>query len=215
MTSATRTGKVGTLLLRAAFLAVFAGVVVAATLYGGSALDQTRGRVEHLLLDRSFDRLIAGNGDGKPWPWAGFTVKARVTSLRLNESQVVISGVTGKTLAVGPAWLASSAEPGDEGTAIIAAPRDPNFTWIRNILPGDLIKVERADGKVFNFRAIRSRVVRWDNNEIDTAGPGQHLALVSRWPFGGPPDGPMRYIVDADIATEHDSVVANLSRPRS
>lgn len=210
MTPAPQPGKAGKLLLRAAFLAVFGFAVAGGTLYGAPLFNLAKVRVERLLLVRSFDRLIAGSGDGRPWPWATFTVKARITSLRLQESQIVISGVTGKTLELGPSWLASSAEPGEEGTSVIAAPKDANFTWIRNILPGDLIRIERADGKVFDFRAVRSRVVRWDDNGIDIAGQGQHLALVSRWPFGGPPDGPMRYIVDFDIATAHDSVVASL-----
>ena len=160
---------------------------------------KAKAQLAQVLLARSFAAELAGEGPSRPWPWADFTTAARISAPRIGHSAIVLAGANGETLAFGPAWLATTPQPGDEGTAVIAAHRDTHFSWLKDVRPGDRIEVERADGRTMSFVAGQGRVSRWDENDIDIAAHGKHLALATCWPFDSTERGPLRYILDARL----------------
>lgn len=179
------------------FLAAVAATGVA--LIADGLYIKAKAGLSQVLLKRSFEEKLEGKGNGRPWPWADFTVTAEISAPRIGQSGIVIAGASGQALAFGPAWLEASPRPGTEGTTVIAAHRDTHFSWLKDVRPGDLIDVETADGRVYGYRAVGSRVARWDDNGINIAAPGRHLALATCWPFDGATRGPLRYIVDAEL----------------
>jgi sortase A len=173
---------------------------------------KAKAELSQVLLKRSFAEKLAGLSEGRPWPWADFTVAARISAPRLHQSDVVLAGATGQTLAFGPAWLETSAVPGNEGTAVIAAHRDTHFRWLKDVRSGDIVTVELANGKTYAFRAGQGRVARWDDNGINVAASGHHLALATCWPFDGEPGGPLRYIVEARLIEDPQPILATTQR---
>ncbi|MGF0538699.1 class GN sortase [Agrobacterium sp. ES01] len=160
---------------------------------------KAKASLSQVLLNRSFNAELAGDAGAKPWSWADFSTDARIVAPRLGKSAIVLSGATGEALAFGPAHLNGTPEPGDEGTAVIAAHRDTHFSWLKDVEPGDLLEVERGDGTILTFRTSGSRIARWDESGIDPQAFGHNLALTTCWPFGATERGPLRYIVEASL----------------
>jgi sortase A len=93
---------------------------------------------------------------------------------------------------------------GARGTAVIAAHRDTQFRYLRDVKNGDRIVVETANGEHSTFRVVETRIVRADASGLDPTdgGPtGARLALVTCYPFDGVLRGPLRYVVLADRET--------------
>ncbi|ANL35202.1 class GN sortase [Rhizobium phaseoli] len=167
-------------------------------LIGDGFLLKAKAELSQVLLKRAFAAELRGEA-AKPWPWADFTTEAKVRAPRLGKEAIVLSGASGEALAFGPAWLANTAQPGDEGTAVIAAHRDTHFRWLQYIKPGDAIEVIRRDGKVLTFKAGEGRIAPWDASGIDPASDGRHLVLTTCWPFDATERGPLRYILEAEL----------------
>lgn len=167
-------------------------------LIGDGFLLKAKAELSQVLLKRAFAAELRGEAT-KPWPWADFTTEARVRAPRLGKEAIVLSGASGEALAFGPAWLANTPQPGDEGTAVIAAHRDTHFRWLQYIKPGDAIEVTRRDGKVLTFKAGEGRIAAWDASGIDPAADGRHLVLTTCWPFDATERGPLRYILEAEL----------------
>lgn len=181
-----------------------ASALAALLLIGDGLYMKAKASLSQVLLRRSFVADLGGEARTRPWPWADFVTEAEISVPRLGQSAIVLSGVSGETLAFGPAWLEGTPRPGDEGTAVIAAHRDSHFRWLKDVKPGDRIELVMRDGRQLAFRAGQGRIARWDRNGIDPDALGVNLALATCWPFEATTRGPMRYIVDLALIEEPD-----------
>lgn len=156
------------------------------------------------LIDSAWARAVDGEPTPKPWPWADTWPVARLTAPDHTAHAVVLHEAGGEAMAFGPAWLAQTAEPGAPGVAVIAAHRDTDFAFLRDIVPGDAVEVLRPDGAALRFTVTHTEVVRHDRSGIvpDDGGPPR-LALVTCWPFGVRDPGPLRFVAWAELAVEH------------
>lgn len=199
---------------RAGFLArlnaletvVLAGILLVALaglmLIGKGFYMKAKAEVSQVLLKRSFQAQLLGETDVKPWPWADFSTEAEITAPRIGKTAVVLSGASGEALAFGPARLANTPAPGELGTSVIAAHRDTHFRWLKDVKPGDLLIITRKDGVNLTFRAGTSRIARWDRSGINADAPGRNLVLATCWPFDATEQGPLRYIVNAELVPD-------------
>ena len=151
------------------------------------------------LLDYAWQRTLGGAIRAKPWPWADTWPVARVVVPRLGKSAIVLAGASGQALAFGPGQLERTPEIGEEGTAIYAAHRDTHFAFLADVRVGDHVEVTRRDGKVFRFRVTGASVVRFDRSGIDPYAPGRRLVLSTCWPLNARTQGPLRYVVNAEL----------------
>ena len=188
-------------------------ILVGLMLVGTGAYMKVKAELSQVLLERAFDARLAGDGHVRPWPWADFDTEARISAPRLGQSAIVLKGASGEALAFGPAWLVNTPQPGDPGTAVIAAHRDTHFRWLKDVRPGDLLEVTRADGAKLTFRAGEGRVAPWDRSGINAQAIGRHLVLATCFPFDATEHGPLRYILSAELIgdTGPDGTIARLS----
>ena len=180
--------------LAAAALAGLLGLVLAAQ----GLWMPLKAALAQVLLERAFARLLAGEGDVKPWPWADFQPAARLSAPGLGDRAVVLRGASGQALAFGPGHLAGTPEPGEPGLAVYAGHRDTHFAFIGALRPGDELVVERPGG-TFRFRTTATEVVRWDAPGLSAQEPGRGLVLASCWPLDSMVPGPWRYLVRAEL----------------
>jgi len=186
-----------TLLLTATALLIIAGSAalanglwIVAKAYAGQAL-------LHIAWKRTDDHAVPA----KPWPWADTRPVARLSVPSQRAAMLVLAGANGRTLAWGPGHLDGSAQPGDDGHAVITAHRDTHFAFLARVAIGDEIAIERADGAHIRYRVVATAVA--DHRALrlprDVAVPT--LTLVTCWPFDAVrAGGPMRYVVTAERA---------------
>ena len=155
-----------------------------------------------ILMQRSWRKTLAGDGDHKPWPWADTCPIARLTLAR-GSDHIVLAGASGRNLAFGPAHLDGSAEPGKPGTCVIAGHRDTHFAELDHLAAGQTVVLEDRSGREHGYRVVAAAVV----NERDTWAMTQFeaptLVLITCWPLDGVAGGgSQRYVVWAEMAGE-------------
>lgn len=161
------------------------------------AIVPTKAVAAQILLERAFDRSVAGHQPQKPWPWADMAPIARISVPRLAIDQIILDTGSGQSMAFGPTLLPGSSRLGEPGTTVIAAHRDTHFRFLEKVRPGDLIRVESVDGTLQNYRVERAEIVRWDRFSFVADGATASLALATCYPFGALDHGPLRYVVYA------------------
>jgi len=155
-----------------------------------------------ILLERAFAQALATGTPVKPWSWADTWPVARVAVPRLGKSAIVLAGASGQALAFGPGQLERTPDAGEEGTAVYSAHRDTHFAFLADVHVGDDIEVMRRDGRVFHFRVTGASVVRFDRSGIDPYASGRRLVLSTCWPLNARTQGPLRYVVHAEMVDE-------------
>ncbi len=166
---------------------------------GKGATIHAKAMVAQILLERAFERSLAAGEPVKPWSWADTWPVARIEVPRLGASAIVLKGGSGQALAFGPGLLDGTPAPGEAGSSVIAAHRDTHFSFLRDVRPGDEIRVTRGDGMIFWFRIADAQIVPWDASGIDAHEEGHWLVLSTCWPLDAATQGDMRYIVRAQM----------------
>jgi sortase A len=173
--------------------------IVGLILLGDGAWIHAKAWLAQVLLERAFDSSVATGQPVKPWSWADTWPVARIEVKRIGARAIVLAGTSGQALAFGPGHLDQTVEAGERGIAVYAAHRDTHFRFLQNVAIGDVIEITRSDGRHFRYRADASRVVRFDNSEIDPATQDFELVLTTCWPFDAMASGPERYILHATL----------------
>ena len=172
------------------------------TTLGGWQLGQglymdAKAELAQTLLENAWSKSKQTGKPVKAWEWADTWPVARVTAPRVNVSAIVLAGASGEALAFGPGHLSNSAEPGAEGTSVIAAHRDTHFEFLKDMQIGDAVELEARDGESHTYIVNDLKIVRAEASGIDPREPGKRLALVTCFPFDTTEQGPLRYVVFA------------------
>jgi sortase A len=183
--------------------AVSALVLLGVVLLGQGAYIHAKALLAQVLLERAFAETIATGRDVKPWSWADTWPVARIEVKRLGASAIVLAGSSGQALAFGPGHVELTPDAGERGTAVYSAHRDTHFRFLKDVTTGDEIAVTRRDGKTFRYRVNGTSVVHFDQSEIDPLADGHKLVLATCWPLDAATEGPMRYLVHADMIAEN------------
>ncbi len=168
-------------------------------LFGQGLWIHAKAYAAQILLERAFTQSIASGDKVKPWSWADTWPVARIEAPRLAASAIALNGASGQALAFGPGHLQNTPKAGETGTAVYAAHRDTHFAFLKDVEKGDLIRITRDDGKIFTYRATQMTVARWDEAQIDIHASGSNLVLATCYPFDAVTQGPLRYLVYAEL----------------
>lgn len=175
---------------------VFAITGVAALAHG--MWIPAKAELSQVLLRRAWDRTLNGENDAKPWPWADTKPIARMRLERTGGDFIVLEGANGRALAFAPAHLEHSALPGDAGNCVISAHRDTHFAALRDVRVGDVVRVQRADGRWIAYRIGEQRVVDEADTFVAAPTADAALTLITCWPFDAVmPGGRERYVIRA------------------
>ena len=158
-----------------------------------------KARLAQFLLERDWNRAVAGEPAPKPWPWADTRPVARLRVVRSGIDLIVLANASGRTLAFGSAYLSSSTQPGGKGTTILTGHRDTHFAFLLKLQPTDEILVETSDRRQHRYVVRDVSIVDGRTAIIGSDGMPR-LALVTCYPFDAiMPGGPLRFVVIADV----------------
>jgi len=187
--------------MRALPLLVIVGLLLSGAGVTAKALYiPVKAEVAQVLLTRAFNASVESGSPVKPWSWADTAPIARITVPRLGKSEVVLSGGSGEAMAFGPTALVD--DPA-RALTILAAHRDTHFEFVQDLVPGDLVEMERLDGSHTTYRITHLETVRWDEfahpHDGRSIGDGGLLALTTCYPFGSSTPGPLRRVAWAEL----------------
>ena len=176
-------------------LAALATLALACVLGGSAGWIHAKALLAQVLLQDAWVQTLATGKAHAPWPWADTAPVARLRVAARDIDQIVLRGDSGRTLAFGPGWAEASARPGDHGTVVVSGHRDTHFGFLRDLLPGDAIELQGADGSV-TYRVIDSRIADVRRDRLALGAGQDELWLVTCWPFDAvEAGGPLRYAV--------------------
>ena len=159
---------------------------------GHAAAVPAKAAMAQALLNRDFAHTSA------PWLGAGVVPVARISVARLGVREVVLAGGTEQALAYGPTVVGAHAPGGRSRVVVMAAHRDTHFRFMRNLVVGDVVRVETTGGAASRYRVTRFQTVRWDQFTVPTAPKHRLLALATCYPFAGPGHRTLRRIAWAE-----------------
>ena len=152
------------------------------------------------LMQRAWTRTGSGEARATPWPWADTWPVARLSARSGEIDLIILSGSSGRTLAFGPGHLSASSLPGEIGNAVIAGHRDTHFKFLKDVQPGELLKVESSKGLKHLYKVIDAEVVDSRTGSLLLDTDDAILSLVTCYPFDARvTGGPLRYVVTAKM----------------
>lgn len=154
------------------------------------------------LLDIAWEQTLAEGRIHKPWEWADTWPVGRLRLANEQESQVVLAGASGRTLAFGPGLLWPSTWPTQNEPSLIAIAghRDTHFAGLKHLQAGSTITLQGMDGRWQTYEVTSTEVVDSRKTMLDFSSPGQvsELVLITCYPFEQiQAGGPLRYVVYA------------------
>ena len=168
---------------------------------GQGAYIYAKAQLAQLLIERAWQRALAGEAAPRPWPWADTWPVARLEAPAHGVSLFVLSGSSGRTLAFGPGHQAGTPVPGARGNSVIGGHRDTHLGFLENMIRGDSIRIQRADGVTVEYRVTQLDVLDRRETWVTRNDGGTRLTLITCWPFDAlRAGGDERYVVIAMIA---------------
>ena len=166
--------------------------------FGQGVYIHAKAQLAQVLLERAWQRTLAGENAVKPWPWADTWPVARLIAPAQRADLLVLAGASGRSIAFGPGHLDGTPLPGAAGNSVIGGHRDTHLAFLRDVRRGETISVERADGSRIDYRVTELDVLdKRDTWVTKNEGPSR-LTLITCWPFDAlRAGGPQRYVVIA------------------
>lgn len=149
------------------------------------------------LLEIAWAQSQARQVESRPWPWADTWPVAKLSIPELGDSMIVLAGVHGESLAFGPGQMMGVGDA--QGAVVIAGHRDTHFRPLKQLKPGNKLRLQSRDGQWQEYRVHEAKVVDSRSEFIDTGNlPADTLLLVTCYPFDSiDAGGPLRYVVKA------------------
>ena len=192
---ASREGRIGRVLLALAALLSLLG----AWQLGRGLYIHAKAQLAQVLLERAWERTLAGGRRVKPWSWADTWPVARLSVPEKSVDLFVLAGANGRAIAFGPGHMFGTALPGEEGNSVIGGHRDTHLAFLRGVKPGTEIDVQRMDGEWRRYRVEATDVLDKNETWVTKQDGWTRLTLVTCWPFDAlRAGGPLRYVVFAD-----------------
>jgi sortase A len=175
---------------------------------GQGAYIHVKAELAQLLIERAWKRALAGQAAPRPWPWADTWPVARLEAPAQGVKLFVLAGSSGRTLAFGPGHQAGTPMPGARGNSVIGGHRDTHLGFLENMILGDSIRVQRADGATVEYRVTQLDVLDRRETWVTHNDGGTRLTLITCWPFSAlRAGGDERYVVIAErytnLSTSH------------
>ena len=167
-------------------------------LFGEGSWIYAKAKLAQVLLNDAWSRTLHGEKHVRPWRWADMWPVAKIEFPRQNQTFIVLSGASGRTMAFGPGHIDGTAAPGENGNCVISAHRDTQFAVLHNIDIGDDIVIETQSGSTVRYRVRSICVITMHDARVLQDRGDKRLTLITCYPFHAVrPGGELRYAVVA------------------
>jgi LPXTG-site transpeptidase (sortase) family protein len=194
-----RRERLGTVLLVLGLALLVAAAVQYGYMYSEQAAlrRQWRNAVQRQEMARRFRRrtgaLLEANAGALRGP-----IRLVIPAIRVDN--MVVRGTGYASLLAGPGWMSGTPPPGGRGNMVIAGHRDTFFLRVHQLVPGDMIWLERA-GRTFRYEVVGKRIISPSDTAVLDSTPesGPELTLVTCYPTYWVGPAPRRLVVRAKM----------------
>lgn len=159
---------------------------------------EVKAKVGQILLNRAWRDTLETGMEQRPWSGFDGSPIFRLTIPKYNVDQVVLKGISGQSLAWGPAFHEESSFPQDKGTTVISSHRDSHGIYIKNILVGDVIKMQDRYKKWHTYVVEDLFILDVNKENVALSRHDDRLLIVTCYPFDAiRPGTSFRYVVSA------------------
>mgnify|MGYP002713233043 CR=1 FL=1 len=178
-------------------LAVLVVAVSGVWQIGSGVYIQSKAVLAQWLLQSAWSQTLQGWERVRPWPWADTWPVARLQVDRLGVDQIVLAGDSGRTLAFGPGHRSGSDRFSPSGNTVLSGHRDTHFRFLKELQPGDRIRITTPEGSERRYAVISREVVSEDAVWVLEQSQAV-LTLITCFPFDALlPGGTQRFVVRA------------------
>jgi len=151
------------------------------------------------LIASAWTRMLEGEREVKPWPWADTWPIARLKVIDKDVDLYVLADASGRSLAFGPGYMSGTAAIGT-GNTVIAGHRDTHFAFLRDLRSGDRLTIQTADGSEWRLQLNETHVIDTRHERLQFDDAAATVTLLTCYPFNAiVPGGPLRYVAVAGI----------------
>jgi sortase A len=172
-------------------LFLWAGIVLLGYAGGVTAYSESYQRSQ----SREFERAVSAS-EGTPADLHEGDLVGRLEVPRLGLSVMVLQGIEEATLVVGAGHVPGTPLPGGGGNVAIAAHRDTFFRKLKDIEPGDTIRLSIA-ARTYKYVVRSTGVVDPEDTRPMESRGEEELTLITCFPFYFVGAAPKRFIVYA------------------
>jgi sortase A len=103
----------------------------------------------------------------------------KLTIPKINNSAVAVDGDWSSLHQVSMVHYHDSPAPGAKGNVLVAFHREPHWIDINKVGAGDMVQIQTADGKTYNYQIDQVKIVK--PTEVDLLKPttGNDLTLIT------------------------------------
>jgi sortase A len=176
-------------------------LILGSIVFGKGIYIHAKAQLAQWLLNSAWEETLSSGKNVKPWSWADTYPVAKLTFTKGGDSFILLEGSTGSSLAFGPGHMAGTSLPGEPGNCIIAGHRDTQFKVLQDVKKGDELLLQKPDGKTLRYAVYDIIITDYRNISVLKSGSADRLTLITCYPFDAViPGGPLRYIVQAELA---------------
>lgn len=180
-------------------LFLWAGIAALAYAGGTAAYSEAYQRYQSRKFDQAFRPVPSGatitRVEEEPDRHEGDVI-GKLEVPRIDLSVIVLQGAEEATLLVGAGHVPGTPLPGREGNVVFAAHRDTFFRKLKDVVPGDSIRLSIAS-RTYEYVVASTEVVDPQNTRIMQSQAVEELTLVTCFPFYFVGSAPKRFIVHA------------------
>jgi sortase A len=177
--------------------AVAAGIALLASgsaLLGHDAYMEAKAMLAERLIAHAFEDHLVDGQPHRPWSWADTYPIARLEIDRTGLRRHVLAGASGTSMAFGVGHIDGTAPPNADGNSVLAGHRDTWCSFLRELRPGDRIRVTTVDAER-DWVVDRVEIISATSAEVLEPWGKARLTLVTCYPFDGLLRTPWRYVV--------------------
>ena len=158
-------------------------LVVSCTLIAKPSYLYAKSVVAQALLNNAWRQSQQSGDNNLPWQWSDSYPVAKLTNDKSNTDWIILSGMTGRSMAFAPSWLEDSAKPNQYGNTVISAHNDSHFSLLEDTRVGDLFFLEDKFGVIFDYRVERIDIVEERDLSPYHFQDKTMITLITCYPF--------------------------------
>lgn len=161
---------------------------------------QAKAQLGQVLLESAWKKTLSLQSKQKPWPWADTWPVAKLTIPSMNQSLIVLEGVSGEAMAFGPGTINTAIDGVENNVMAIGGHRDSHMQFLEHIKTHSTVELQDESGSSNAYRVTKQWVADSATEKLVVPSNAALLVLITCYPFNAlQTGGSLRYVVLAEL----------------